>query len=194
MTIKIISCLFIASLTLAACTQSPKPEEKTSVVVNDTIAKQDTPEVIDIKDTIEIPTGELFQLMDAEKILGEPAHLEDSSGKMKNGVYHFLSSYKAFNQKKKIRGVIYFLIEKYQSDTAAHSKYSFIKKANEDHGIETIKDLGDEAYFHTDKKNFYFIMVRKGSQVFNLKVNKLTEYTSLEDFYEVAHEITDKLK
>jgi len=71
-------------------------------------------------------------------------------------------------------------------------KYHDIKTANEDHeGITTLTDLGDEAYFHTDSENFYFIMVRKGVIVFNMKVNKITSLTSRDEFNNVAQVITD---
>ncbi len=65
-------------------------------------------------------------------------------------------------------------------------------KANEDHGI-SVMDLGDESYFHTDSVNFYFIMVRKNRKVFNMKVNKITSFTSPEQFKLVARKITDAL-
>jgi hypothetical protein len=59
--------------------------------------------------------------------------------------------------------------------------------------LKTLNDRGDEAYFHSDNKNFYFVMVRNGAAVFNLKVNKITANTSLVNFNRVAAEITSAL-
>ena len=62
--------------------------------------------------------------------------------------------------------------------------------ANKPNGIEIIHNLGDEAYFHSAKVHFYFIMVRKGKNVFNIKVNKITSSTSLKEFNKIANRIT----
>lgn len=137
----------------------------------------------------------LFTLSDAEKILGEPAHLTDSSSSMKGEVSRYTCAYFANTKdlKSKKTGAIYFLIEKFAVLSSAKEKYSFTKSANEDHGIKVLHDIGDEAYFHSDQQNFYFIMVRKGSSVFNMKVNKLTSNTSLDEFNRIAKKITDAL-
>ena len=56
-------------------------------------------------------------------------------------------------------------------------------------GIKTLKNMGDEAYFHTDNQNFYFIMARKGNRMIRMKVNKVTSKTSLEQFYAAAQKM-----
>jgi hypothetical protein len=140
--------------------------------------------------------GNLFTLRDAEKILGEPAHLTDSSSAFKENRSSFLSSYfaNAIDSISGKTGAIYFLFEKYEQIHAAQKKYSSIKSANEGHeGIKVLHDVGDEAYFHSDGQNFYFIMVRKGKNVFNIKVNKITSNTSLDEFNRVARNITGSL-
>jgi hypothetical protein len=46
--------------------------------------------------------------------------------------------------------------------------------------------MGDEAYFHSDGQNFYFIIVRIGKRLFRIKVNKVTSHTSLNEFKRVS--------
>jgi hypothetical protein len=142
------------------------------------------------------PQSDLLTAPDAGKILGEPAHLEDSSTTRRSGVRQYLRYFMADSKDLKSgkTGALYFLLERYTEISASKAKYSDIKKANESHeGIKTLNDVGDEAYFHSDGQNFYFIMARKGLYVFNMKVNKITSNTSLEAFNRVARKITGNL-
>jgi hypothetical protein len=131
-------------------------------------------------------------LADAEKIMGEPMHVIDSSTTLDAESITYQYAYKALeaDPKTQVTGAIYFLLQGYNELSGAQKRYSFIKDANKGHGIKELTGLGDEAYFHTDGENFYFIMVRKGVNVFNMKVNKITSTTSLESFNEVARQIT----
>jgi len=143
-------------------------------------------------DTVATYLHQLFTQADAEKIMGEPSHLSDSSTKQEADVFTYLCSYEAdlkdsISQKA---GAIYFLFEDFRLTKLAQKKYAEIKKANEHLGIEVLRNLGDEAYYHSDGTNFYFIMVRKGDKVFNLKVNKITSTTNLEAFKRIAAKIT----
>ena len=137
----------------------------------------------------------LFSLTGAKRILGEDAQLKDSSSVYKSAVSSYNCSYISLSKEiqPEKKGVIYFMLEKYTSADSAKQVYASIKKANENHGIKTLNDLGDEAYFHTDNQNFYFIMVRKGVKMFRVKVNKITSHTSLEEFNRFAREITEQL-
>jgi glycine betaine/choline ABC-type transport system substrate-binding protein len=149
-----------------------------------------------IQDSKEIQENKLLTLPDAEKILGEPAHLTESSsiGTGEVSAYRYAYTANSIDQKSGKTGVIYFLLEKYNNISAAQKKYSDIKIANQNHeGVKVLHDLGDEAYFHSDGQNFYFIMVRKGEKVFNMKVNKTTGKTSLDAFNLVAGKITAAL-
>lgn len=135
--------------------------------------------------------GRLFTKADADKIMGEPTHLADSSTKHETLLSSYLCAYKANAEDSKTTktGAVYFLIEQYPQIPSAQKKYTDTKKANERLGIEVLDHLGDEAYYHSDGKNFYFIMVRKGNKVFNIKVNKITSTTSLPEFKQTAHTI-----
>jgi hypothetical protein len=141
------------------------------------------------------PLGALFTLADAEKILGEKAHETDSSLTITKEETTYLGSFTA-DAKEEISdktGVVYFFAEEYAEVAGAQKKYSSIKNANEKSGIKALKGLGDEAYYHSDGQNFYFVMVRKGNRVFNMKVNKITSHTSSSEFNQVARKITDEL-
>jgi hypothetical protein len=144
-----------------------------------------------------IQLNQLLTLADAEMILGETGFLEDSSTVTENKEHvTFRSAYTAneMDPVTKKTGKVYFLAEKFANESEAKKKYSFIKKANQNHeGVKVLDDLGDEAYFHSDGENFYFVMVRKESVVFNMKVNKKTQKTSLDGFNSVARKITNKL-
>jgi hypothetical protein len=137
----------------------------------------------------------LFNLGYAEKIMGQPMHLTDNTATHESGHVSHLLGYKA-NSKDIASdrpGAIYFLIEQFDEVATAHDKYASIKTSNEHNGIKPLNNLGDEAYFHTDGQHFYFIMVRKGKKLFNMKVNKITPTTSLEKFNAIAKKITETI-
>lgn len=133
----------------------------------------------------------LFTRADADKIMGEPTRLTDSSFKAAPEVSSYLCGYQA-NSKDSVTGrtgAIYFLFEQYKDISGARIKFESIYASNKPYGAEKVSSLGDEAYYHTDKQNFDFIMVRKGNYVFNMKVNKRTSTTSLNEFKKVAGRI-----
>ena len=137
-----------------------------------------------------------FSKSDAEKILGEKAHLSDSSSTIKKDTLEIKRAYTAnsVDQKTSKTGVIYFMIEMYDQDSSAQAAYNFIKVANENHeGVKIIHDMEDEAYFHSDGENFYFILSRKRKLMFRMKVNKITSHTSLNEFNLVSRKISDAL-
>jgi hypothetical protein len=137
----------------------------------------------------------LFTKADAERIVGEGVHLSDSSMTRDKGVVTYKAAYSADRSDIKTgkTGNIYTLFEEYASVSSAKEKYSTIRTANQPNGIEDVDNVGDEAYFHTDNQNFYFIMIRKGTRVFTMKVNKITSNTSLDEFNAVARKIATSL-
>lgn len=136
--------------------------------------------------------SDLLTLTDAEKILGEKAHLTDSTLNHKNNVSVYHCSYTADSPDSKSgkTGAVYFMMEDYSDTESAKKTYSGIMESNRKNGITELNDLGDEAYFHTDNQNFYFILVRKSNRMFRMKVNKITSVTSLDNFNSVAGKIT----
>lgn len=137
----------------------------------------------------------LFTLSDAEKILGEKAYITDRSMTPGEGVAVFKSTYTAKSTDKKSgkTGNVYFMVEQFAQDSSAKKVYTDIKIANENHGIKVLGDLGDEAYFHSDNENFYFILIRKRTALIRLKVNRITSTTSLDQFNSVARNVSDKI-
>jgi len=138
----------------------------------------------------------LFTKSDAEKILGEPAHLTDSSTTIKEDTLEYRCTYAANSKDQKTgkTGIVYFLFDQYAKASIAEKIYSSIRVANENHeGFKVLHDMGDEAYFHSDGRNFYFILVRKGEKMIRMKVNKITTTTSLNEFNLVAKNITAAL-
>ena len=91
-------------------------------------------------------------------------------------------------------GKLYFMHEVYAGVAAAQNAYASIYHANSGHeGVEIVAGLGDEAYYHSDGKNFYFFLVRKKEKMFRMKLNKVTSHSSEKNFKEVARLIADKL-
>lgn len=138
----------------------------------------------------------LMTLIDAEHILGQASHLADSVSEANGDIQVFRSTFTAdkVDLQTGKTGNLYFMYEEYPDTTKAHEVYTAIKVSNEDHeGFSVLQDLGDEAYFHSDDENFYFILVRKGEKMFRIKVNKLTSKTSLEEFNSRSRQIEDKL-
>ncbi|MBN8719236.1 MAG: hypothetical protein J0H85_07315 [Sediminibacterium magnilacihabitans] len=156
------------------------------------IAERVTRETKFLDDQPIINPSKLFTKTEADKIMGQSTHLADSSSKFKGLSASYLCAYLTDVKDAPTgkTGAIYFLFEQYQQISDAKKKYADIMLANKPHGIENINNLGDEAYFHTDKVHFYFIMVRKGKNVFNIKVNKITSSTSLKELNKIANRIT----
>jgi hypothetical protein len=151
----------------------------------------------------------LFTLPDAEKILGEPAHLRDSGSTIqgvvsKHSVNDSVSSikreastyrcaYEANSKDTKTgkTGIVYFLYEQYPEVSSAATVYSYYKRNNENNpGFKQLYDLGDEAWFGNSP---LFVYVRKGNKIFVMKVNKMTSLTSLDEFNVVVKQITAAL-
>lgn len=137
-----------------------------------------------------------FSQSDAELILGEKAYLSDSSSAIKKDTLEIKRAYTANSEDSRTgkTGVIYFMIEEYSKESSAQEAYHFFKTANEKHeGVRTVNNMGDEAYFHSDGTNFYFILVRKGKIMFRMKVNKTTSHTSLKEFNLVSKKMADAI-
>jgi hypothetical protein len=153
------------------------------------------------------PPGNLFTLADAEKIMGEPAHLIDSTSKIKGenpkyidsmsmikkDAFIYSSGYMANSRDKKTgrTGVVYFGLEEYADVTSAKNVYSFYKNANKNTiGFKELHDMGDEAWFGESP---LFVYVRKADKIFVIKVNKMTSMTSQNEFNLIAKKIAKTL-
>jgi hypothetical protein len=138
----------------------------------------------------------LLPLSSAEEVMGEKAFITDSSTTVTKDATRFYCGFSGIGKDEKSgnTGKFYFLFEDYKSLEEAKKRYSDTYLANKDHeGIKVANEIGDEAYFHSENSHFYFVMVRKGNKVFDLKVNKVTSKTSAEKFEKLAREITEKI-
>lgn len=128
-------------------------------------------------------------LQEAQSILGEPCHIKESSDSTKEGVHEYKSSYEAnaIDVATNKVGMLYYMYEDYKSEAAAKKTYNDIMVSNQkSQGFEIMAQFGDGAYFHSDNRNFHFILARKGNKMIRLKVNKVTSKTSVEGLKSVA--------
>ncbi len=142
------------------------------------------------------PASTLLTLADAEKIMGEPAKLTGNSFIDKGDTLEYKCDYTALSQDPVTQktGKLYFMYEIYSGAAAAASAYADIYKANSAHeGVEIVKGLGTEAYYHSDQTGFYFYLVRKNEKMCRLKLNKITSHSSLPEFKEAIKRVVDKL-
>jgi hypothetical protein len=147
----------------------------------------------------------LFTLSDAEKILGEPAHLSDSGSTApgvsresspKDSVWHIkklASSWRcayqanAEDEKTGRTGIVYFLIEQYPQVTSAATVYSYYKRSNETH--PGFKELHGPGWERWSGDSPFSVYMRKDNKILVVKVNKMTSKTSAEGFNQVVEKI-----
>jgi len=152
---------------------------------------------------------DLFTLPNAEKILGEPAHLADSSStvpgvasktsvndsvlpiKRTASAYRCAYEANAEDTKTGRTGKVYFLIEKYPNISSAMTVYSYYKRSNETHpGFKEFHDLADEGWTGNSPVSIY---MRKGNKIVGVKMNKMTSKTSTDGFNEVVKNVAAAL-
>jgi hypothetical protein len=137
--------------------------------------------------------GSILPLTEAVQILGEPAIITDSTMTHEGETLTYKSTFTAIDSVAARPGHLYFMLERYPNIDAASKSYNSIKRANENHGIDILADLGDEAYYHTDNYNFYFILVRKGELMYRIKLSKVNHHSSEMAFKEVARKIAERI-
>ena len=143
-----------------------------------------------------IESTKLFSQSDAEMILGEAAHLTDSSTILASDTLTLRAAYSADTKDQETgkTGNIYYLFEQFAKQSIAKKIYTGFRISNANHpGFKILQDLGDEAYYHSDNENFALIIVRKGEKLLRMKVNKLTSKTSLNNFTAIAKKLTNSL-
>ncbi|MBA4850412.1 hypothetical protein [Emticicia sp. BO119] len=133
---------------------------------------------------------------EAQQILGEPGHIIENSDSLKTGVHEYKSTYlaNALDVSTNKTGNVYYIYEDYKSETAAKKTYEGFWTSNKrSQGIEPLTQFGDEAFYHSDGRNFYLIIARKGNKMIRLKVNKVTSKTSAEVLKRVAKEVLGRV-
>jgi hypothetical protein len=133
---------------------------------------------------------------EAEKILGQPAHLSMSSSETKDKIIKYRCTY-TVNNKEVAAGResnLYYLFEEYEKAGAAGKSFADILSANAGMpGLYRLNGMGDEAIIQTDSLNFQLIIIRKSDKIIRMKVNKVTGTTSISELKAVAKKITDLL-
>ena len=124
---------------------------------------------------------------DAERILGLPAKETDHLSKQKDGVSRFECTFTATeNANAESVSHLYYIYEQYKSATQAHDVYQGILSANRGMpGQKQLDTLGDEAWLHTDSENFDLLIFRKNNHMVRVKINKITDKTSLPELMNV---------
>jgi len=134
---------------------------------------------------------------EAEKILGQPVELITNSWTFTADINRFECSYRAFEKDETTgRAVnLFFVLEESPTEDAARKIYADIWESNKNHeGIEVLSAIGaNEAYAHSDRKNFYFVFARKGRFTLRLKVNKTVETVSFEELKAFAKRFIEQV-
>jgi len=133
---------------------------------------------------------------EAEKILGGKVELVTNSWTFTADITRFDCTYCVI-EKDSAGGQpvnLFFRLEESSDETEAKQIYAGAWNSNKNHrGIETLSGIGDEAYAHSDKPNFHFVMARKGKFTVRLKVNKAVETTSLEKLKAFAKKVIEEI-
>jgi hypothetical protein len=131
--------------------------------------------------------GHKLTIQEAERILGEECELKESGNEAKEGGHKFKSTHIGNSSSNH---ALYFIFESYENELDAKKTFETFKVSNQSfQGFETIENIGDEAFFHTDKENFGLIIARNGNEIIRLKVNKLNTKTSISELKKVAADI-----
>lgn len=134
-------------------------------------------------------TDKYLSLNDAEKILGQKATLVQNKTENRDTVIRYTSVYTT-SVNKTISNLNY-LLETYQTIAASEKMFSTLSTKNRGlSGQHQINDIGDQALFHSDGKNFCILIVRKGNALIRVKINKITEKTDVEALKQVVRRLT----
>jgi hypothetical protein len=106
------------------------------------------------------------------KLVGQ----KDSSG---TGSY--IKKKRTYQAETEKSSYLYYTYERFASAEDAHQLIeSYIASNKEQQGFETLSGFGDEGFYHTDKKNFGTLVLRKSNLLILLKVNKISSKTNFE--------------
>jgi hypothetical protein len=132
----------------------------------------------------------ILTLPEAEKIMGEPMKLNDSSSSYANGIHSFQCSYFGFvkDSATGFEGRLYYMYEDYDKESEAHKVYEGFRISNEKNSPLKNFAVADEGYYQVPPGPPPFILARKGTRLYRFKINKSTINSSVERLLEVASE------
>ncbi|HMG92495.1 MAG TPA: hypothetical protein VK589_20695 [Chryseolinea sp.] len=125
-----------------------------------------------------------IEKVDAEKILGLPASQTESATVNEKNVVQHKCSWKATQDD--LNSSLYYIDEQHDNAESAHKVFEDIVISNRNNSGQSHPDIGDEAWLHSDGTNFCLLMVRKGNRIIRMKVNRLTNETSVDEMKRVA--------
>ena len=140
--------------------------------------------------------GHILFPEEAVRILGEPCRLIASETTAENGGHQYAFTYEANSSDEQSGRIValYYQFESFQDEAAAKAIFNTFSLSNQGHeGFERVSDLGDEAFFQSDSRNFYLLIVRKGNEMVRLKVNKITPRTSLPELRKIARAVIQRV-
>lgn len=142
-----------------------------------------------------IKDSDLFGVQDAQWMIQAGAQRTESSHNQRPGRYTLNMTFTAIHPDENgDTANVYFMFTEFDNIDSAKSSYDGIARANADHeGIEQLEGYGDEAYFHSDGENFYFLLMRKGHKEVRLKLNKIISTSTRDNFLAMAKKVAGKL-
>ncbi len=140
----------------------------------------------------DLPNNFSYQLSqaEAEKIMGEPLKLNDSSSGYADGAHYFKCSYFGFVKDSitGFEGRLYYMYEDYDKESEAHKVYEGFRISNEKNSPLKNFAAADEGYYQEPPGPPPFILARKGTKLYRFKINKSTGHSSVDRLLEVASE------
>lgn len=86
------------------------------------------------------------------------------------------------------------MFESYKDESAANKKFDEMYSGNASMpGFEKLEKYGDEAFYHSDDKNFGLIIARKGNEMIRIKVNKTTAKYSKKELLKTAANVLHRI-
>lgn len=131
---------------------------------------------------------------EAEKILGTKVELVTNSWTFTADITRFDCTYRAVEKVSGQEANLFFMLEESSNEAQAQKIYADIWNSNKNHkGTEILSGIGNEAYSHSDRANFHFVLVRKGKFTVRMKVNKAVETTSFEELKAFAKKVVEQV-
>lgn len=133
-----------------------------------------------------------ISVSEAQKIIGQPCYAKDSLIKRTGDYQRYQFNYRAtmMDTINHYSISLFFGFEQYKSSADAAHAYSLVKTEDEKTlKVIPLSHLGDEAFLCPDAETYPFIMIRKSSRVYKLKLHYLSTPQSLEALKAAASRI-----
>jgi hypothetical protein len=142
--------------------------------------------------------NQFLSLEDAQKVIGDSCMLSENKREMLNGILTYHCAYTSIQPSVATRkpSLLTLHLEDYQNDEDASRAYAVIRKSlQSSKGLKVVRNLGDEAYFHTDgvNRHFAFIFVRQHNRLMRLRLTNLGANASFPALMELSRKIIAKV-